>query len=186
MEDFEILYIIFYLYIFSGFIYFSNTISKPDVMRAQIRRMIADPKSDALIENFAGQWLQIRNLSGVTPDPGSFPTFNDTLRLAMKRETERPQVRHLSPKGVCSSKNRLCSGEYKYSFPFFPSPFPSSVVGCGPVAFELWIHAVKPACVSIAGKPFPLSVVGCGPVAFGGGGFYLAKIVILCNIRFIV
>ncbi|MBT4622797.1 MAG: DUF1592 domain-containing protein [Verrucomicrobia bacterium] len=63
-------------------------LSEPDVMRAQIRRMIADPKSDALIENFAGQWLQIRNLSGVTPDPGSFPTFDDTLRLAMKRETE--------------------------------------------------------------------------------------------------
>ena len=63
-------------------------LSKPDVMQAQIRRMIADPKSDALIENFAGQWLQIRNLAGVTPDPTNFPTFDDSLRQAMKRETE--------------------------------------------------------------------------------------------------
>ena len=63
-------------------------LSKPDVMQAQIRRMIADPKSDALIENFAGQWLQIRNLNGVTPDPTNFPTFDDSLRKAMKRETE--------------------------------------------------------------------------------------------------
>ena len=63
-------------------------LSNPDVMQAQIRRMIADPKSDALIENFAGQWLQIRNLKGVTPDPTNFPTFDDSLRHAMKRETE--------------------------------------------------------------------------------------------------
>ncbi len=63
-------------------------LSKPDVMQAQIRRMIADPKSNALIENFAGQWLQIRNLNGVTPDPDSFPAFDDSLRQAMKRETE--------------------------------------------------------------------------------------------------
>mgnify|MGYP003298780048 FL=1 len=63
-------------------------LSKPDVMQAQIRRMIADPKSDALIENFAGQWLQIRNLNGVTPDPGKFPTFDNRLRQAMKQETE--------------------------------------------------------------------------------------------------
>tara|TARA_B100000482_G_scaffold80090_1_gene57113 strand:- start:1139 stop:2299 length:1161 start_codon:yes stop_codon:yes gene_type:complete len=63
-------------------------LSTPAVLDAQIRRMIADPKSDALIENFAGQWLQIRNLNTVTPDPEKFPEFNDSLREAMKRETE--------------------------------------------------------------------------------------------------
>lgn len=63
-------------------------LSIPAVLDAQIRRMIADPKSDALIENFAGQWLQIRNLNTVTPDPEKFPEFNDSLREAMKRETE--------------------------------------------------------------------------------------------------
>ena len=63
-------------------------LAKPEVMEAQIRRMIADPKADALVENFAGQWLQIRNLNGVTPDPGKFPTFDNRLRQAMKQETE--------------------------------------------------------------------------------------------------
>ena len=50
--------------------------------------MVADPRSSALVENFAGQWLQIRNLSGVTPDPVKFPSFDESLRTAMKRETE--------------------------------------------------------------------------------------------------
>ena len=63
-------------------------LAKPDVLAAQVRRMVADPRSSALVENFAGQWLQIRNLAGVTPDPVKFPTFDDGLRAAMKRETE--------------------------------------------------------------------------------------------------
>ena len=63
-------------------------LGKPDVLAAQVRRMVADPRSSALVENFAGQWLQIRNLAGVTPDPVKFPTFDDGLRAAMKRETE--------------------------------------------------------------------------------------------------
>ena len=63
-------------------------LAKPDVLAAQVRRMVADPRSRALVENFAGQWLQIRNLAGVTPDPVKFPTFDDSLRAAMKRETE--------------------------------------------------------------------------------------------------
>ena len=55
---------------------------------AQVRRMLADPKSDALVENFAGQWLQLRNLERVNPDPDLFPEFDDELRAAMERETE--------------------------------------------------------------------------------------------------
>ncbi|MCH2381344.1 MAG: DUF1592 domain-containing protein, partial [Pedosphaera sp.] len=63
-------------------------LTRPDVLAGQVRRMVADPRSGALVENFAGQWLQIRNLAGVTPDPVKFPTFDDGLRAAMKRETE--------------------------------------------------------------------------------------------------
>jgi hypothetical protein len=50
--------------------------------------MLRDPKSFALVENFGGQWLQFRNIDVVRPDPGQFPAFDDSLRLAMRRETE--------------------------------------------------------------------------------------------------
>jgi hypothetical protein len=54
----------------------------------QIQRMMADPKSEALVTNFAGQWLQIRNLQSTTPDKNDFPNFDHTLRLAFERELE--------------------------------------------------------------------------------------------------
>ncbi|MBC8001560.1 MAG: DUF1592 domain-containing protein [Opitutaceae bacterium] len=54
----------------------------------QVKRMLRDPKSQALVENFAGQWLQLRNLKLVAPDKKEFPDFDDALRLAMERETE--------------------------------------------------------------------------------------------------
>ncbi len=54
----------------------------------QIRRMLTDPKARALVENFAGQWLQIRNLDLSTPDAKTFPGFDEALRISMKRETE--------------------------------------------------------------------------------------------------
>jgi hypothetical protein len=53
-----------------------------------VRRMIADPKARALTENFAGQWLQLRDLDHVAPDPRTFPQFTPELQVAMKRETE--------------------------------------------------------------------------------------------------
>lgn len=56
------------------------------VMEAQVGRMLADPKSSALVENFGGQWLQVRNFD-VTPDPERFPSFDASLRQAMKNET---------------------------------------------------------------------------------------------------
>lgn len=55
---------------------------------AQVRRMLKHPRARALTDNFAGQWLQIRNLDGMTPDPGVFPGWDDALRAAMHRETE--------------------------------------------------------------------------------------------------
>jgi hypothetical protein len=54
----------------------------------QVKRMLADPKSQALIDNFAGQWLQLRNLKTVMPDRGVYPDFDDALRQAMQKETE--------------------------------------------------------------------------------------------------
>jgi hypothetical protein len=61
---------------------------KPDVLVGHVRRMLADAKSDALVQNFAGQWLQTRNLSVIAPDGDRFPGFDDALRSAMQRETE--------------------------------------------------------------------------------------------------
>jgi hypothetical protein len=55
---------------------------------SQVRRMLADPKSIALVDNFAMQWLQLTRLKAVTPDSKLFPSFNDQLRLAMLKETE--------------------------------------------------------------------------------------------------
>ena len=50
--------------------------------------MLEDPKANALVENFAGQWLQLRNLENVSPDRKRFPEFDDALRAAMLEETE--------------------------------------------------------------------------------------------------
>jgi hypothetical protein len=58
------------------------------VMQQQVRRMLADPRAQALVTNFAGQWLYLRNLAAVTPDPRLFPDFDDNLRQAFRRETE--------------------------------------------------------------------------------------------------
>src|SRR5262249_43601075 len=61
---------------------------KPGVLEAQVKRMLKDPRSRALVDNFADQWLQLRNLKDFSPDPKRFPTFNDPLRQAMQKETE--------------------------------------------------------------------------------------------------
>jgi len=61
---------------------------KPDVLEAQARRMVQDPKARALVDNFAGQWLQLRDVAKLTPDPERFPQFDDDLRAAMLQETQ--------------------------------------------------------------------------------------------------
>jgi hypothetical protein len=61
----------------------------PGALAAQVSRMIADPRANALVSNFTGQWLQLRNLeSRVTPDLLLFPDFDDNIRKAFRRETE--------------------------------------------------------------------------------------------------
>ncbi len=58
------------------------------VLDAQVRRMLADSRSKTLIDNFAEQWLHLRNLKNSNPDLGAFPDFDDNLRQAMREETE--------------------------------------------------------------------------------------------------
>src|SRR5439155_1727830 len=57
-------------------------------LEAQVQRMLRDPKSSALVENFAGQWLELRKLKSATPATKTFPDFDEKLRAAMQRETE--------------------------------------------------------------------------------------------------
>ncbi|HVK12157.1 MAG TPA: DUF1592 domain-containing protein [Gemmataceae bacterium] len=66
----------------------SGELRNPAVLEAQVRRMLKDPKSIELSENFAGQWLMLRTLTTVQPDRQAFPKFDAPLRKSMIRETE--------------------------------------------------------------------------------------------------
>jgi mono/diheme cytochrome c family protein len=66
----------------------AGRLKTPAVLGRQIRRMLADSRSQALVDNFAGQWLYLRNVRGHAPDPNLFPDFDDNLREAFSRETE--------------------------------------------------------------------------------------------------
>ena len=63
-------------------------LSDPAVLEVQVRRMLRDRRSRALVDNFAGQWLLLRNIPTVQPDPILFPTFDENLRAAFQRESE--------------------------------------------------------------------------------------------------
>src|SRR5207248_8071225 len=63
-------------------------LNNPAVLQQQVRRMLADSRSQALVNNFAEQWLHLRNLASITPDMRTFPDFDDNLRQAFRRETE--------------------------------------------------------------------------------------------------
>jgi hypothetical protein len=62
-------------------------LKEPAVLERQVRRMLADSRSEALVSSFAAQWLYLRNLTAFTPDPRLFPDFDDNLREAFRRET---------------------------------------------------------------------------------------------------
>ncbi len=66
----------------------AGRLSEPDVLDEQIERMLADARSKALVENFAGQWLQLRKLRNATPDTATYTAFDENLREAMWQETE--------------------------------------------------------------------------------------------------
>jgi hypothetical protein len=66
----------------------ANKLSDPATLNREIRRMLADPRSQALATNFAAQWLYLRNLKNFAPDPNEFPDFDDNLRQSLLTETE--------------------------------------------------------------------------------------------------
>jgi hypothetical protein len=66
----------------------TGTLRDPAVLAAQVRRMLRDPRSQALAEQFGGQWLQFRALESATRNRERFPEFEDYLRQSMRRETE--------------------------------------------------------------------------------------------------
>jgi len=73
---------------------------KGRTLQSQVTRMLADPKADALVANFGGQWLYLRNLKLVAPDPYAFPDFDENLRQAFITELElflRSQIRNGAP-----------------------------------------------------------------------------------------
>jgi len=74
-----------------------GTLHQPAVLDRQVARMLADPRSKALIENFVGQWLLLRNIRDVSPDPELFQVFDETLRASLEQETTLfmdDQLRH--------------------------------------------------------------------------------------------
>ena len=66
----------------------AGSLREPGVLEGQVRRMLADPRAEALVTNFAAQWLYLRNLPAVSPDFIVFPDFDETLRRALREETE--------------------------------------------------------------------------------------------------
>ena len=65
-----------------------GTLRKPAVLQAQVLRMLKDEKARALVENFGGQWLELRKLESSKPDREKFPEYDEYLRMSMQRETE--------------------------------------------------------------------------------------------------
>lgn len=79
-----------------------EALSAPDVLSAQVERMLADPRASRFMDDFVGQWLQMRDIESHNPDVRLFGAFNDTLRKSMVRETElffQSQVRGDRPIG---------------------------------------------------------------------------------------
>ncbi len=66
----------------------ADKLKDPAVLEKQVQRMMADSRSKALVDNFAGQWLYLRNLPAVTPNLDMFPNYDEELRNSMRRETE--------------------------------------------------------------------------------------------------
>ena len=86
----------------------SRAAQSAGTLEQQVKRMLADPKSEALVTNFASQWLYLRNLAAASPDARQFPDFDDNLRQALRRETElffESIVTEDAARSTCSSAN---------------------------------------------------------------------------------
>src|SRR6185503_12342502 len=66
----------------------AGKLKTPAELEKQVKRMLADPKAIALVQNFAGQWLELRNLDETAPDPKAYPQYDDKLKAAMLKEAE--------------------------------------------------------------------------------------------------
>ena len=66
----------------------TGKLTERGVLVTETKRMLLDPKASAIVENFAGQWLQLRDVTRLEPDPDLFPTFDDELQRSMRKETE--------------------------------------------------------------------------------------------------
>jgi hypothetical protein len=62
-------------------------LSRPEALRAQVERMLKDARAQAFTQNFAGQWLGLRNIDATAPDPALYPEYDDVLKVAMVKET---------------------------------------------------------------------------------------------------
>jgi hypothetical protein len=67
----------------------AGALRRPEVLRAEVERMLRDPRAISLVREFGGQWLQFRGLENVKPDVEKFPDFDTYLRMSMREETER-------------------------------------------------------------------------------------------------
>jgi hypothetical protein len=67
----------------------AGKLNRPDVLRQQVERMLRDPKSARFVENFTGQWLDLRDIDFTEPDMRQYPEFDEMLRHAMLGETQR-------------------------------------------------------------------------------------------------
>ena len=88
-----------------------GTLGQPAVLERQVKRMLADPRAQALVDNFVSQWLTLGKLSGVVPDVDAYPEFDENLRAAFKEETRRfvaSQLRDDRPVG------ELLSADYTF------------------------------------------------------------------------
>jgi mono/diheme cytochrome c family protein len=66
----------------------SGKLHEPEILERQIRRLLADGRSKALVDNFAAEWLNLPRLHGAAPDPDTFPDFDENLRTALEQETK--------------------------------------------------------------------------------------------------
>jgi Protein of unknown function (DUF1592)/Protein of unknown function (DUF1588)/Protein of unknown function (DUF1585)/Protein of unknown function (DUF1587)/Protein of unknown function (DUF1595)/Planctomycete cytochrome C len=89
----------------------AGKLKQPAVLEQQVRRMLADSRSRALVDNFVSQWLQLGKLTGLVPDSDAFPDFDENLREAMRQETEEFVARQIAED---HSVLELLNADYSY------------------------------------------------------------------------
>jgi mono/diheme cytochrome c family protein len=89
----------------------AGKLKQPAMLEQQVRRMLADSRSRALVDNFVSQWLQLGKLTGLVPDSDAFPDFDENLREAMRQETEEFVARQIAED---RSVVELLNADYSY------------------------------------------------------------------------